>query len=140
MIRVLFLCIHNSARSQIAEAYMKKFGGDKFIAESAGIETGALNPLAVEVMKEDGIDISQNETKDVFAFFKQGRVYHHVVTVCDEASAGRCPVFPGVSKKISWSFEDPSTFIGTREQKLESTRKVRDKIKTAVLDLIKELN
>lgn len=140
MIRALFLCIHNSARSQMAEAYLKKFGGDKFHVESAGLEAGKLNPLAVEVMKEDGIDISNNQTKDVFEFFKEGRLYNYVVTVCDEASAARCPIFPGVHKKINWSFTDPSALTGTHEEQLAATRVVRDKIKEAVIALVKELS
>ena len=140
MIKVLFLCIHNSARSQMAEAYLKKFGGDNFIAESAGIETGILNPLAVEVMKDDGIDISKNETKNVFDFFKEGRKYNYVVTVCDEASAEKCPLFPGVHKKINWSFTDPSSLSGTHEEKLKVVREVRDKIKLAVQGFVKEVS
>ena len=89
--KILFLCIHNSARSQMAEAYLEKFGGEKFLAESAGLEAGILNPLAVEVMQEEGIDISNKKTKDVFEFFKEGRLYQYVVTVCDEANSARCP-------------------------------------------------
>ena len=138
-IKVLFLCIHNSARSQIAEAYMKKFGGGTFLPESAGLETGVLNPLAVEVMREDGIDISGNKTKDVFDFSKEGRSYQYVITVCDEANAARCPFFPGVHKKIRWSFADPSSFTGTHEEKLNKTREVRDKIKSEVQTFIKEI-
>lgn len=140
MIKVLFLCIHNSARSQMAEAYLKKFGGDKFFVESAGLEAGKLNPLAIEVMKEDGIDISNNATKNVFDFFKEGRVYQYVVTVCDKEASDRCPIFPSAHKKINWSFDDPSQFTGTNEEKLEATRKVRDKIREAVISLIKELS
>src|SRR5450432_719643 len=113
--KVLFLCIHNSARSQMAEAYLKKFGGENFHVESAGLEPGKLNPLAIEVMKEDGIDISQNSTNDVFEFFKQGRIFQYVVTVCDKEAADRCPIFPGLNKKINWSFEDPSKFEGSQE-------------------------
>ena len=138
--KILFLCIHNSARSQMAEAYLKQLGGDKFVAESAGLEAGKLNPLAIEVMQEDGIDISQNQTKDVFEFFKEGRLYNYVVTVCDEANAARCPIFPGVHKKINWSFADPSALTGTHEEKLSATREVRNKIKDAVFALIKELS
>src|SRR6186713_2119385 len=137
--RILFLCIHNSARSQMAEAYAKKFGGNNFVVESAGVETGTLNPLAVEVMKEDGIDISGNKTKNVFDFFKEGRTYNYVITVCDEASAARCPVFPGVHKKINWSFADPSAFTGTHEEKVAATRAVREQIKKAVQDLMNEI-
>lgn len=120
----------------MAEAYLKKFGGGKFFAESAGIETGSLNPLAVEVMKEDGIDISQNQTKDVFTFYKEGRLYDYIITVCDEGSAAKCPIFPGLHKKINWSFEDPSAFTGTHDEKLQKTREVRDKIKDSVKALV----
>ena len=135
-IKILFLCIHNSARSQMAEAYLKKYGGEKFLVESAGLETGKLNPYAVDVMKEDGINISGNETKSVFDFFKEGRRYNYVITVCDEASAASCPVFPGLHKKINWSFEDPSSFTGTHEEKMIATRKVRDQIKNAVASFL----
>ena len=139
MIRVLFLCIHNSARSQIAAEYLKKFGGDNFQVESAGLEPGKLNPLAIVVMKEDGIDISGNQVNDVFDYFKEGRLYNYIITVCDEASAQRCPIFPSVHKKIQWSFEDPASFEGTYDEKLEQTRTVRDKIKEAIKDFIKNV-
>jgi arsenate reductase len=122
----------------MAEAYLKKYGGDKFHVESAGLEPGKLNPLAIEVMKEDGIDISGNPTNDVFEFFKQGKFFQYVITVCDESSSARCPVFPGLNKKIGWDFEDPSSFTGTQNEKLARTRVVRDKIKRFVLDFIKE--
>lgn len=134
--KVLFLCIHNSARSQMAEAYLKKFGGDKYEVESAGLEPGKLNALVVEVMKEDGIDISKNPTNDVFEFYRQGRTYNTVITVCDQANAERCPVFPGMSQKTAWSFEDPSSFDGSHEERLASTREVRDAIKEAVRNYV----
>jgi arsenate reductase len=134
--KVLFLCIHNSARSQMAEAYLKKFGGSHFDADSAGLEPGNLNPLAVEVMREDGIDISGSPTKSVFDYFKEGKTFQYVVTVCDAEAAERCPVFPGMMKKFHWSFSDPSKFTGTHEEKLAQTRKVRDEIRTAVQDFI----
>jgi arsenate reductase (thioredoxin) len=134
--RVLFLCVHNSGRSQMAEAYLKKFGGENFSVESAGLEPGKLNPLAIEVMDEDGIDISQNQTKDVFAFFKAGKIFHYVITVCDKEASDRCPVFPGINEKINWSFDDPSKFSGTPEEKLAATRAVRDQIKEAVLQFV----
>jgi len=137
--KVLFLCIHNSARSQMAEAYLKKFGGDKFEVESAGLETGQLNPFAVEAMKEEGIDISGNKTKDVFDFFKQGKMFRYVITVCDKEASDRCPLFPGMSEKINWSFSDPSKFTGTHEEKLQQTRQVRDQIRTAVQDFVRQL-
>ena len=137
--KVLFLCVHNSARSQMAEAYLKKFGGDDFISDSAGLEHGTLNPLAVEVMKEDGIDISNNTTHGVFDYFKEGKIFQYVVTVCDKEASDRCPIFPGMNEKINWSFPDPSKFTGTHEEKLEQTRKVRDLIKQAVLDFINKI-
>ncbi len=138
--KVLFLCIHNSARSQMAEAYLKEFGGNRFEVESAGLEVGILNPLAVEVMQQDGIDISGNKTKDVFDFFKQGKIYEYVITVCDPEAAEKCPIFPGMVKMIHWLFDDPSKFTGTHSEKIEQTLKVRDQIKQAVRDFILELD
>ena len=137
--KVLFLCIHNSARSQMAEAYMKKFGSDRFDPESAGLEPGTLNPLAVEVMREDGIDISKNPTKDVFDLFKQGKSFFYVVTVCDAKSSEKCPIFPGMSKKINWDFADPSKAIGEHDEQLAQTRIIRDEIKEAVKRFILEV-
>ena len=135
--KVLFVCIHNSARSQMAEALLKQIGGDDFEVESAGLEPGKLNPLAIDVMREIGIDISNNKTKSAFDLFKQGRLFHYVITVCDGASAERCPIYPGIVKKINWSFEDPSSFQGTWDEKLEKTREVRDEIKTVIVNWLK---
>ena len=136
MKKVLFLCVHNSARSQMAQAYMAKFGAGKFRSESAGLEPGVLNPLAVEVMREDGINISGNKAKSVFDLHAAGKTFDYVVTVCDPKTADQCPVFPGMHKKISWNFEDPSAFTGTQEEKLQATRVVRDKIREAVQELV----
>ncbi|HET9136495.1 MAG TPA: arsenate reductase ArsC [Candidatus Kapabacteria bacterium] len=130
--RILFVCIHNSARSQLAEEITRRLCPE-IEAESAGIEPGTLNPLVVEVLFEDGIDIRGKETRDVFEVYKQGRLYSHVITVCDEASAERCPIFPGVTRRVHWSFTDPSTFEGSWEERLEQTRRVRDEIKEKVL-------
>jgi arsenate reductase len=127
--KILFVCIHNSARSQMAEAFVNTYFSDKFIAESAGLEPGTLNPLVVKSMAEVGIDISRNITKDVFAFVKEGRKYDYVITVCDEASGQRCPVFTGAIKKINWSFQDPSILTGTDEEKLVRISAIRDSIK-----------
>lgn len=137
---VLFVCVHNSARSQMAEAFLNALAGDSFEAHSAGLEPGVLNPLAVEVMKEIGIDISQNKTKSVFDLFKKGELFSYVVTVCDAASAETCPIFPGlVTKTIHWSFEDPASFTGTHEERLERTRKVRDEIKRTIEEWVRGL-
>jgi arsenate reductase len=129
---VLFVCIHNSARSQMAEAFLNGVCGEDFEAHSAGLEPGKLNPIVVEAMKEVGIDISGNKTKAVSDMLKAGRMFAYVITVCDEASAERCPIFPGVAKRLHWSFPDPSAFQGTREEKLAKTREVRDMIKAKV--------
>jgi len=136
--KVLFVCIHNSARSQMAEAFLNKLGQENFEGESAGIEPGKLNPNVVQVMQEAGIDISNNETKDVFSMLKQGKMFDAVVTVCDAASAERCPVFPGKSKRVSWSFPDPSQFKGSKEDILEGTRQVRDEIKRKVEQFVED--
>ena len=111
-------------------------GKDKFFAESAGLEPGHLNPLVVEAMKEIGYDISNNKTKSVFDFFKQGKFYAYVITVCDESNSERCPIFPGMVQRLHWSFEDPSGLIGSDEEKLEKIRIVRDKIKEKIIHFI----
>lgn len=134
--RILFVCIHNSARSQMAEAFVNTYFSDKFIAESAGLEPGALNPLVVKSMAEVGIDISKNLTKDVFDFIKNGKFFNYVVTVCDEASGQRCPIFPGALKKINWSFEDPSALTGTEEEKLVKISAIRDSIKIKLEEIL----
>jgi len=136
--RVLFVCVHNSARSQMAEAFLKQMAGDRFEVESAGLEPGKLNPVAVEVMKEAGIDISRNKTKSVFDLYKQGRSYDYVITVCDESQSGKCPIFPGKGKRLHWGFEDPSGFQGAEEETLERTRGVRDKIKFRIIEWLQE--
>jgi len=134
--KVLFICIHNSGRSQMAEAFLNKYGSDYFEVESAGLEPGDLNPLVVEVMQEIGIDISNNQTDSAFEFFKQGRRYSYLVTVCDETSAEKCPIFPGVRERIHWSFEDPSTLVGTREEKMAKLRIIRDSIEERIIEFI----
>lgn len=138
-IRVLFVCVHNSARSQMAEAYLKNIGGDKFEAESAGLEAGELNPFAIEAMKEIGIDISDKKTNSVFEYYKQGRLYNYVITVCDKETQERCPIFPGLITRLDWSFADPSTFTGAPEEKLAKTRKVRNEIEKEIMKFIKSV-
>jgi arsenate reductase len=138
--RVLFVCVHNSARSQIAEAFLNALAGDRFKAMSAGLEPGTLNPLVVEVMKEIDIDISRNVTKSAFDLFKKGELFSYVITVCDAANAEQCPIFPGLlTAQIHWSFADPSSFNGTYEEKLEQTRRVRDAIKVKIEEWLKEV-
>lgn len=130
--KVLFVCIHNSARSQMAEAFLNLLAGDRFEAESAGLEAGVLNPLIIEVMMELGIDISGNRTKGVFDFIKAGKLFHYVITVCDETSGNRCPIYPGYAKRLHWNFPDPSELEGSRDEKLQSARRIRDELKARI--------
>ena len=130
--KVLFVCIHNSARSQMAEAFLKQSCGNEFEVHSAGLEPGKLNPIVVEAMQEVGIDISGNKTKAVFDYIKSGKMFAYVITVCDEASAERCPIFPGVTTRLHWGFPDPSSFSGSHEEKLKKIREVRDAIKQQI--------
>jgi arsenate reductase len=130
--KVLFVCIHNSARSQMAEAWMNHLCGDRFEAQSAGLEPGTLNPLAVAAMKEVGIDISGKSTRSVFDVLKAGTLFSYVITVCDESAAEACPIFPGPAKHVHMGFTDPSRIKGTEEQKLAWVRVIRDSIREAV--------
>jgi arsenate reductase (thioredoxin) len=137
--KVLFVCVHNSARSQIAEAWLNVLAGERFEARSAGLEPGVMNPLVVRVMSEEGIDISGNRTKGVYEFFKAGMLFAWVITVCDETAAERCPIFPGATKRLHWSFPDPSQLEGTEEEKLAALRKIRDAIRVRIKDWIAAL-
>lgn len=136
--RVLFVCVHNSARSQMAEAFLNALGGEVFEAVSAGLEPGKINPLAVEAMAEAGFDISKSPTKSVFDIFRRGELFSFVITVCDAEAAERCPIFPGITTTINWSFEDPASFQGTWEERLTKTRRVRDAIRARVESFILE--
>ncbi len=131
-IKVLFVCIHNSARSQMAEAFLNGISGDKFEAESAGLEPGTLNPTVVELMQETGLDISENPTKSVAGMLEEGRTFDFIVAVCDGANAEKCPVFPGSGEKVHWEFDDPSAVTGTDDEKKEKVRIIRDQIKNKV--------
>ncbi len=126
--KALFICVHNSARSQMAAALLNKRCGEFFQAESAGLEPGKLNPLAVEALREIGIDISKNKTQAVFDVFKSGELFAYVITVCDESEAESCPIFPGVTTRLHWSFPDPSKFTGMPEEQIEQTRHVLHRI------------
>ena len=126
--KVLFICVHNSARSQMAAALLNQKCGEFFSAKSAGLEPGKLNPLAVEVLREIGIDISRNNTQAVFDVFKSGELFAYVITVCAESEAAGCPIFPGVTTRLHWSFPDPSKLTGSYEERLEGTREIRDQI------------
>jgi arsenate reductase len=135
--KVIFVCIHNSARSQMAEELLRQMAGDRFDVESAGLEPGKLNPIVVEALKEEGINIEGKPTKGVFDLYKAGNFYNYVIAVCDGANAERCPVFPGAAKSIHWSFTDPSKFEGTPEQRLEKVRTVKEEIREKLQEWIK---
>jgi arsenate reductase len=122
----------------MAEAFLKQFGNGKFEAESAGIEKGKLNPFVIRAMQDVGIDISKNETEEVFDLFRRGKLFHAVITVCEKEAAERCPIFPGKVKRIAWSFPDPSKFTGTDEEILAQVRQVKDEIREKVIQFIEE--
>jgi len=123
----------------MAEALVNHLAGDRIEAESAGLEPGKLNPLAVEAMNAMGIDISAKQTRSVFDVYKSGRMFTYVVTVCDEATAERCPIFPGITKRLHWSFPDPSTLAGTYEEKLRQTIAIRDQIRNQIENWLSEV-
>lgn len=139
-IKVLFICVHNSARSQMAEAFLKDLGGDRFQVESAGLEPSSINANVVSVMKEIGFDLSANKTQSAFDLYKQGKLYDYVVTVCDESVEESCPIFPGIVKRLHWPFPDPAKASGSPEQKRDTCRKVRDDIKSKIEDWITSLD
>ena len=132
--KILFVCIHNSARSQMAEAFVNQMCRGSYEAHSAGLEPGVLNPLVVEAMREVGVDISRAQTKSVAEMLARGPRFSCVVTVCDEASAERCPVFPGPVRREHWGFPDPSVLTGTHEERLAAVRRIRDEIRSQISD------
>ncbi len=123
--RILFLCTHNSARSQMAEGWLRHLGGSRFEAHSAGTEATFVRPLAIRAMAEVGIDISQQESKTLERYLQQP--FDAVITVCDQANEA-CPVFFGAKQRLHWSFPDPSKATGTEEEQLAVYRAVRDAI------------
>ena len=129
--RVIFLCTGNSARSQMAEAFLRKYGNDRYEAFSAGLEPKALNPFTIRVMREIGMDVSGQRSKGIGEYL--GKVlFQYLITVCDDAEKNCPTVWPGVNKRMHWSFEDPAKFQGTDEQKLAKFRQVRDLIDARV--------
>ena len=115
MLHVLFVCEHNSARSQMAEAFLKRIGGGDFSVESCGLEAGVLNPLVIEAMDEIGYDLNSNTTQAALDLFKQGRSYDVMITVCSQKASELCPLFPGRALRLNWPFDDPSRLEGDRE-------------------------
>lgn len=137
--KVLFVCVKNSARSQMAEAWLHHISRGGLEVKSAGFEPGTLNPLAVKVMAEAGIDISHNRTKSVFDLNKEGELFAYVITVCDKEAAERCPIFTGVTKRQHWNIPDPAVVTGTEEEKLDKVREILDIIRDRVERFYKEI-
>ncbi len=137
--RVLAICIHNSARSQMTEEFIRKAAGDRIEVVSAGIEPGTLNPTVVELLKEDGIDITGKSTRSVFDLHTSGERFDYVVAVCDKEAAERCPIFPAEKERLHWPFPDPSKATGSMEEKLEYIRPIRDEIKQKAEELVKRV-
>ena len=136
--KILFVCIHNSIRSQIAEALLNHVAGDIYTVSSAGIEMeNAMNPFVIESLRQIGIDHSRGAPKDVFKLYQSGHTFHYVITLCDEVHAEKCPVFPGVTHRLYWNFEDLSRFSGSDEELLEKISILRDHIKANVEDFVK---
>ncbi|MCK5674347.1 MAG: arsenate reductase ArsC [Spirochaetales bacterium] len=136
--KIIFICIHNSARSQIAEAYLNHLAGDKFDVYSAGLEPGTLNPIVVEAMSLEEIDISKNKTNSVNEFIDGHIAFDFVVTVCDETAAEHCPYFPGQGKRYHWGFKDPSALAGDSGDKLKQTITIRNEIKERIKQFVEE--
>lgn len=135
--RVIFICIHNSGRSQMAEGFLRALGGDRYEVASAGIEAGKLNPLVVKSMAEVGVDISAHYAKKASDLIAQGEKFDVVITVCDETNAERCPTFPGTgvnryAQRFHWGFPDPSALGGTEEEKLAGIANIRDAIQRRI--------
>ena len=133
-LRVLFLCTHNSARSQMAEGFLRTMAGDRFDVSSAGTERRSVHPLAIKVMAERGIDISGHTSKLVMGMMREP--WDYVITVCDDANE-RCPLFPGTVKRLHWSLPDPSRASGTEEGQLAVFRQVRDTIQARLEEWLK---
>ncbi len=134
--KVLFLCYHNSARSQMAEGLLRNLAGDTFDVYSAGIEPTEVHPMAIRAMKEIGIDISSQKSKSATNYLSEH--FGYIITVCDDAKE-KCPVFPGIAIRLHWPFEDPALASGSEEEKLKVFRKVRDKIKEKIVDWLKDM-
>ncbi len=138
-IKVLFVCVHNSARSQMAEAYLRRIGGELFEAESAGFKPTSVNPLVIAAMAEDGFDLSTKKAQAAWNLFREGKFYNYVITVCDRAYEQECPVFPKPFVQLQWSFPDPESFSGTDSEKMEQIRALRDNIRTRIKEFVEEI-
>jgi arsenate reductase (thioredoxin) len=136
--RVIFVCVSNSARSQMAEAFLRSYAGDRFEAYSAGTDPKDIHPLTMKVMNEIGIDMSAHRSKSLRDYM--GRVHFgYVVTVCSEADENCPTTFPGVGKRLQWDFEDPAKAVGSEQERTNRFREIRDQIKRRVEDWVNSL-
>jgi arsenate reductase (thioredoxin) len=133
--RVLFLCTGNSARSQMAEAFLRHYADDSFESHSAGLEPKGIHPLTLIVMEEIGISVAEHTSKGVKTYLGK-MLFQYLITVCDKAEQNCPTMWPGVNQRLHWSFEDPAAFEGSEEERLEKFRKVRDQIKQKVRDWV----
>jgi len=136
--KVLFLCTGNSARSQMAEAFLRKYGGDKFETFSAGLEPGQVNPYTIKVMEEIGIDMSEHRSKDLKEYMGKER-FDYLITVCDKADKNCPAAFPGVEKRLHWSFEDPAKIEGRQPEKINKFRDRRDRIDRKIKEWLSDI-
>ena len=130
--RILAVCIHNSARSQMTEEFIRLECGNRVEVESAGVEPGTLNPVVVELLKEDGVDITGKPTQSVRDLHAAGRSFDYVIAVCDPEAVEKCPIFPAEKKRLYWPLPDPSKATGPMDEKLAYVRPIRDQIRAAV--------
>ncbi|BEQ14288.1 arsenate reductase ArsC [Desulfoferula mesophila] len=135
--KVLFLCAHGNARGPMAEAFLNEMAGDRFEAQSAGLEPAAIDPLAAAVMDEIGLDIRREQTHNVFDLYRQGHLYAYVITLCTE-SEKRCPMFPGITHRLHWPVGDPADLPGSPEEQKAAARHIRDQIKKDVQGFLAE--
>ena len=139
MKKILFVGVHNSGRSQMAEAWMNNLCGERFLAQSAGITPAAsINPLVTKAMQEHGIDISGQKPRSVFDVYRSGETFAYIITVCDTESAERCPVFLALIRQLHWSFPDLSALSGSDEEKLSTIRTIRDSMRDRILSRCRE--
>lgn len=137
--RILFVCIHNSGRSQMAEAFLNALGSPDFVAESAGVDPRPVNPEVVQVMQEVGYDLSGARSDNIVDFFREGRLYEQVIYVCERGAEKDCPVFPGVRKTLHWPYTDPSSISGSEQERLEQLRGIRDQIKATIVRWLEDI-
>lgn len=129
-LKVLFVCVHNAARSRMAEALLRDLGDGRFEVTSAGFEPREVNPLVIEALGQVGLTLPSTAPQpSVFELFRAGRHFHYVIGVCDEEHGQKCPLFPGVTQRLYWSFPDPATFVGTHEEKLARVVEVGESIR-----------